>query len=50
MVSSYEYATLKNEALKNDGKEPYFTEEDLELFKSGTPDPVVSSQHRLVRY
>ncbi|MGF6929231.1 TonB-linked SusC/RagA family outer membrane protein [Chitinophaga sp. W2I13] len=39
MVSSYEYATLKNEALKNDGKEPYFTEEDLELFKSGK-DPV----------
>ncbi|GAA0549348.1 TonB-dependent receptor [Chitinophaga japonensis] len=39
MLNSYDYALLKNEALANDGKAPYFTERDLELFQSGE-DPI----------
>lgn len=42
-LNSYQVATLRNEALKNDGLAPQFTEEDLELFKNhsdpyGHPD------------
>lgn len=39
MLNSFDYATLKNEALVNDGKEPYFTQDDLNKFKDGS-DPV----------
>lgn len=39
MVNSFEYATLKNEALQNAGQANYFTQQDLDLFKSGA-DPV----------
>lgn len=37
-LKSYDAAILRNEALKNDGLNPQFTQEDLDLFKSGT-DP-----------
>lgn len=39
MLNSYEYATLKNEALVNAGQQPYFTQDDLDKFKSGE-DPI----------
>lgn len=37
-LDAYQSALLVNEAYKNDGLQPRFTEEDLELFKSGA-DP-----------
>lgn len=37
-LGSYDAAVLRNEALKNDGLAEQFTQDDLELFKSGT-DP-----------
>jgi TonB-linked SusC/RagA family outer membrane protein len=37
-LRSYDAAVLRNEALKNDLLAPQFTQEDLDLFKSGT-DP-----------
>src|SRR5690606_6426502 len=37
-LDSYESALLVNEALKNDGLQPRFSQEDLDLFKSGS-DP-----------
>ncbi|ALL05703.1 hypothetical protein AQ505_09490 [Pedobacter sp. PACM 27299] len=39
-VSSFEYATLVNEAMSNEGKAPVYNENDLRLFKDGT-DPVM---------
>jgi len=42
LVNSYEYAMLKNEALANEGKAPYFSEQDLQLYKNGT-DPYFHS-------
>lgn len=33
---SWEYATLRNEALKNDGLDPLFSTSDIESFKNGT--------------
>lgn len=38
MLSSYEYAKLRNEANENMGQAPYFSDQDLELYKAGT-DP-----------
>lgn len=35
-MGSAEYATLYNEALRNDGKSPKFTEEDLQKFRDGS--------------
>ena len=37
-LSSYDAALLVNEAYKNDGIQPQFSQEDLDLYKSGT-DP-----------
>lgn len=37
-LNAYETATLRNEALKNDGRPPQFTQEDLDAFKNHT-DP-----------
>src|SRR3546814_20723248 len=34
-LNSYETAMLRNEALSNDGLLPEFTQQDLELFRSG---------------
>jgi len=39
-ISSFEYATLVNEALTNEGKAPVYSENDLMLFQRGT-DPVM---------
>lgn len=39
MLSAYDYAMLRNEAQKNANIAPSFSEEDLELYKSGA-DPV----------
>ncbi|WP_256009378.1 TonB-dependent receptor [Desertivirga xinjiangensis] len=39
-VSSYEYATMINEALTNEGKAPVYSENDLRSFQAGT-DPVM---------
>lgn len=38
-LNSFEYATLYNEANRNDGTAPKYTDEQLELFKDGT-DPM----------
>ncbi|SIN68870.1 SusC/RagA family TonB-linked outer membrane protein [Chitinophaga niabensis] len=37
-LRSYDYATLYNEALQNDGKAPMYTNSDLEAYRSGN-DP-----------
>lgn len=34
LANSYEYATMHNEAMRNDGKEPSFSEEALQAFKN----------------
>jgi len=39
-LGSYEYATLLNEALMNDGLPLAFTNEDIQNFKAGT-DPIL---------
>lgn len=39
-VSSYEFATMVNEALTNEGKAKVYTDNDLRLFQEGT-DPVM---------
>jgi TonB-linked SusC/RagA family outer membrane protein len=36
LLNSYDYAVLKNEGLKNDGKPPIFNEQDIQYFKDGT--------------
>ncbi|WP_221420258.1 TonB-dependent receptor [Fulvivirga sp. M361] len=38
LLNSYEYAMLRNEASENMGQTPYFSDQDLELYKNGT-DP-----------
>lgn len=38
LLNSYEYAMLRNEASENMGQTPYFSEQDLELYKNGS-DP-----------
>lgn len=35
-LNSIEYATVLNEGLINDGQTPFYTEEQIELFRSGT--------------
>lgn len=39
-VSAYEYASMLNEALKNEGKAPVYSDNDLRLFQDGT-DPIM---------
>ena len=39
MVNSFDYATLKNEALANDGRPLFFTAKDLQQYKDGS-DPI----------
>lgn len=39
MLNSYDYAMLRNEASRNMGLDPYFSDEDLALYKSGA-DPI----------
>ena len=38
-LGAYDYATLYNEALVNDGKSPFYTPMDLEAYKTGN-DPI----------
>lgn len=38
-LNSYDYASMYNEALVNDGKSPLYTQADLDLYKSGA-DPL----------
>jgi TonB-linked SusC/RagA family outer membrane protein len=38
-LNAYDYASLYNEALVNDGKNPVYTQQDLDLYKNGT-DPL----------
>ena len=38
-LGAYDYATLYNEALVNDGKSPFYTPVDLEAYKTGN-DPI----------
>ncbi|MEO6520056.1 MAG: TonB-dependent receptor [Mucilaginibacter sp.] len=38
-LNAYNYASLYNEALVNDGKAPVYTQQDLDLYKNGT-DPL----------
>ncbi|MBK3518278.1 SusC/RagA family TonB-linked outer membrane protein [Carboxylicivirga marina] len=38
-LNSYDYARLMNEALANDGNQPVYTAEDIELFRTGE-DPL----------
>lgn len=37
-LTAYEYASLKNEILKNDGNPTVFSEKDLQMFKNGEVD------------
>ena len=39
LLNSYDYAVLRNEAQTNKGKIPYFSEEDIRLYKRGE-DPI----------
>ncbi|TZF83222.1 TonB-dependent receptor [Pedobacter sp. BS3] len=46
-LGSYDYAVLRNEAEVNGGKTPTFTQEDLDLYKSGA-DPIFHPSNDLI--